>query len=276
MKQGIVVVSFGTTVAETRAKNIGSVEDAVARCFPGCIVCAAWTSAVVRRVLHARGECVQDVDEALKMLAQRDVEQVVLLPTHLLYGKEYDKLCAQARQNSALFIQITIAPPLLACEADLRAVAQALHGGVATAQGEALVLMGHGTAHISNTVYTAMDVLCKAEGMPHVFVGTVEAHPDVHVVLKAVKHAGYRKAVLTPLMLVAGDHAQNDMASDAPQSWKSIFEAEGIACRTVLRGLGEYEAVRAIYLTHALQGHAALAMQGASVPFAEGGTVVAV
>ncbi len=250
MKEAILVVSFGTTFPETREKNIGAVLAAVRRACPGVPVAEAWTSGMIRRALAKRGEAVDDVPAALAKLRANGVTDVCVLPTHLLYGDEYDKMRAQLDGAAADFASIRTAKPLLACDDDIRGVLRAVADGVETAPGEALVLMGHGTPHFCNTVYAAMDYHAKAAGLEHVFVGTVEAFPDLDTLIAAVRRAGCTAAALAPLMLVAGDHAHNDMASDDPESWKSRFTAAGLPARAVLRGLGEYPAVRDRYVAH--------------------------
>ncbi|MEG0942994.1 MAG: sirohydrochlorin cobaltochelatase [Angelakisella sp.] len=250
MSKAILVVSFGTTFSETRQKNITAVEATVAAKFPGFQVYSAWTSSIIRRILAERGEHIPDVTQAMDAMRTDGVTEVVILPTHLLYGEEYDKLCTQSEAQKHLFHGVRIAPPLLAGTDDMRTVLEAVTSELPMATDESLVFMGHGTPHFCNTVYAALDYLAKAEGRPYVFVGTVEAFPDLNTVITAVKAAGYRKAVLTPLMLVAGDHAVNDMASLEPDSWKSCFEAAGIDCRTVVKGLGEYEKIRQLYAAH--------------------------
>ena len=250
MKQAILVVSFGTTFPETREKNIGEVLRRVQASWPGIPVYEAWTSSMIRRALEKRGETVDDVPAAMAQMAADGVEALYVLPTHLLYGDEYDKMRNQLADGAGLFRSISVAAPLLASDSDIQAVLQAVAQGITTERGEALVLMGHGTPHFCNTVYAAMDYHAKARGLSHVFVGTVEAFPDLDTLIAAVKRAGCTRAVLTPLMLVAGDHANNDMASDAPDSWKTRFCEAGLPARAVIRGLGEYDRVLDLYEAH--------------------------
>lgn len=250
MKEAILVVSFGTTFPETRDKNISAVLRRVAARWPECPVYEAWTSSMIMRALQKRGEHVDNVPEALERMAADGVTDIKVLPTHLLYGDEYDKMRAQLQAGSAPFHSITVAAPLLASDDDIRAVLEAVAGGVETAEDEALVLMGHGTPHFCNTVYAAMDYHAKATGLHHVFVGTVESFPDLDTLIEAVRRSGCTRAVLTPLMLVAGDHANNDMASDEEDSWKTRFTQAGIPARAVIRGLGEYEKILDLYEAH--------------------------
>lgn len=250
MKEAVLVVSFGTTFPDTREKNIGAVLRRVCAVCPGLSVYEAWTSSMIRRALQKRGEDVDDVPAALARMAADGVTDIRVLPTHLLYGDEYDKMRAQLQEHGSFFASISIAAPLLASDEDIRTVLAAVAEGVETAPDEALVLMGHGTPHFCNTVYAAMDYHAKATGLSHVFVGTVEAFPDLNTLIEAVRQSGCTRVVLTPLMLVAGDHANNDMASDEPDSWKSCFTAAGLPARAVVRGLGEYEKILDLYEAH--------------------------
>lgn len=250
MKEAILVVSFGTTFEDTREKNITAVLNRVAAAHPDCPVYEAWTSSMIMRALEKRGQHVDNVPEALTKMHADGITDIKVLPTHLLYGDEYDKMRAFLDADAEKFSSITVAAPLLAGDDDLRAVLSAVAEGVETAEDEALVLMGHGTPHFCNTVYAAMDYHAKATGLKHVFVGTVEAFPDLEALMDAVRAADYRRVVLTPLMLVAGDHANNDMASDEPDSWKTQFTEAGLPARAVIRGLGEYEKVLDLYQSH--------------------------
>lgn len=250
MKQAVLVVSFGTTFPDTRAKNIDAVLRRVEAVCPELPVYEAWSSSMIRKALQKRGESVDDVPTAAARMAADGVRDVLVLPTHLLYGDEYDKICAQMDEAAGQFQRVSIAAPLLASDDDLRAVLKAVWDGVPTTPDEALVLMGHGTPHFCNTIYAAMDYHAKAMGLPRVFVGTVEAFPDLNTLIQAVRDSGCTQAALTPLMLVAGDHANHDMASEEPDSWKSRFEQAGIPCRAVIRGLGEYPAILDLYEAH--------------------------
>ena len=251
MREAILVVSFGTTYPHTREKNIGAVLARVRAACPGVPVYEAWTSSMIRRALQKRGEDVDDVPAALARMAADGVTDLRVLPTHLLYGDEYDKMRAQLDARAGDFASIRVAAPLLAGDADIRAVLQAVAEGVETAPGEALVLMGHGTPHFCNTVYAAMDYHAKALGLRHVLVGTVDAFPDLATLLAAIRGSGCTGVVLTPLMLVAGDHANNDLAGDEEDSWRSLLMERGYAVRGILEGLGEKPAIRAIFVRHA-------------------------
>ncbi|MEG0091215.1 MAG: sirohydrochlorin cobaltochelatase [Oscillospiraceae bacterium] len=251
-KKGILAASFGTSFDETREKNIGALENELAQTFKDYKLYSAFTSGMVRKLLAQKGIETFDAKQMLKKMQEDGVTQVIVQPTHLLYGDEFDKLCMQAIESEYLFKDLKISTPLLADTQDMRKVLHILNDNVKTQQGEALVLMGHGTQHFCNSVYGALDYMAKAEGMEHIFVGTVEGYPDFDLMLKQIQRAGYKKVVITPLMLVAGDHATNDMASEEKTSWKSQFEAVGIKARCVVKGLGEYPEIRKIYCTHTM------------------------
>lgn len=249
-EKAILVVSFGTTHAGTERKNIGAVERHIAAAFPTIPVARAYTSGIVRGILAKRGEEVPDVPSALRALARSGAREVAIQPTHLIPGEEYEKVCEAARAAAPEFERVRVGAPLLATTEDIRETARCLTRENPLGPDECLVLMGHGTVHFCNTVYAAMDYLCGDDGHPHVVVGTVEAYPDLDAVLRRVEAGGYRRAVLTPLMLVAGDHAVNDMAGPSPDSWKNRLGAAGLEVRVALKGLGEYEAVRSMYVRH--------------------------
>ncbi len=247
MKQGILVVSFGTTYTETREKNITAICRAVQQAYPNCPVYEAWTSSMIMRALEKRGTHVDNVTEALDKIHKDGITDLYVLPTHLLYGEEFDKMHHMIDEKRRDFNAITVAKPLLEDEKALRAVLAAVAEGLPTEPDEALVLMGHGTPHFCNTVYAALDYHAKDMGYDHLFVGTVESYPDVDVVLEQVGKAGFKKVALTPLMLVAGDHATNDMAGDEEDSWNTIFKQNGFKTRPIIRGLGEYAPIIAQY-----------------------------
>lgn len=246
MAKGILVASFGTTVPEARVKSIAAVENAVATAFPAYQTYHAWTSNMVCKALAKRGEVVPGICEALRSMAAAGINEAFVLPTHLLCGDEYDKLSAQAQGLQGLFDTLKIAQPLLIDTANMGAVLDVL-GTLPLALDEALVLMGHGTGHSCNTTYATMAALAWAQGKQNFFIGTVEATPNLDAVLETVQAAGYHKVVLTPLLLVAGQHAADDMVGDSPTSWKNRFANVGIACRMVMRGLGEYPQIQALY-----------------------------
>lgn len=251
MSHAILAVSFGTSFLETREKNILAVEQELAAAFPSSKLYAAYTSGMVRRALEKKGVSVPDVSQAMSQMLVDGVKTLTVAPTLLLLGEEYDRLCAAVEKRRSDFESVTIAKPLLASQEDMVLVLKSVVEANPVEPGEAMVCMGHGTRQFTNTVYSALDYLAKASDLPHVFIGTVEAFPDLETVLAAVKRAGYEKVLLTPLMLVAGDHAINDMASEDEDSWRTAFENAGFSVRCAVRGLGELPEIRSLYRAHA-------------------------
>ena len=230
MKQALLAVSFGTSVPRAR-QDIEAVERVLAAGAPERAFCRAYTSPTIRRILAERGEPVSGLPEALEALAAAGVEDVAVQPTHLLYGFEYDKLKADAAAFAGRFAR------LAACMA--RRFGQP--------EGGALVLLGHGTEHFANMVYPAMQTALRLAGGRRAYMGTVEGWPGFDEVLAQLKEDGCGQALLVPFMLVAGDHALNDMAGDGPKSWKSRLEAAGVGVRCRMRGLGALPEVQALY-----------------------------
>ena len=251
-KKAILVVSFGTSHEETREKTIGAIEKDIAAAYPEYEVRRAFTSGMILKVLANRDKILIDnVAEAMERLVNEGFEKIFVQPTHVIPGDEYDDMVAVVNRFMDKVEKITIGTPLLYTVEDFQKVIRGIMEQFPTLKKEeALVLMGHGTEHIINSVYAAMDYHFKDMGYPNVFVGTVEAYPDVQVVSKQV--AAYRpeKVILMPLMVVAGDHAVNDMAGEEEDSWKSVFENAGYQVECVLQGLGEFQAIRDIYLEH--------------------------
>ncbi len=246
--KGILVVSFGTSYDKARA-CIDAVENNIEKCFPNHEIRRAFTSGMIIKKLSARGICIDTVSEALDKLAFEGVKELLVQPTHLIAGIEYEKMLGVVNASQDLFNSIKIGAPLLASEADQEELVKILVKEIQLQEGECLVLMGHGTEHVANCVYTKLQELFIAHGHPEVFVGTVEGTPSGEDVLKSVKEKQYKKAVMAPLMLVAGDHALNDMAGEE-DSWKTMFEEEGIEVRTILKGLGVYQGVLDMYTNH--------------------------
>ena len=249
-KRGILAVSFGTSYEESCRRTIGALEEDFAGVFPYMPVKRAFTSAIIMRIWKERGVEIPDTMRALAEMAEEGIEEVLIQPTHLLAGEEYEKLCAQAEGFRERFRRMEIGVPLLHEEEDLERVASFYASRFSREEGEALVLMGHGSRHENNAVYARLQDIWNRMGCKDVFLGTVEASPDLEEVIKQLRESGYRKVVLTPLMLVAGDHAHTDMAGDGPDSWKSRLEEQGFQVRCVVRGMGEYPEIRGLYIRH--------------------------
>ena len=271
----LLVVSFGTSFNDSRVNDIKSIEDALAEANPDWSVRRAFTAQIIINHIQARdGEAIDNMDQALQRAVDNGVVNLVVQPTHLMHGAEYDELVEAVEKYQDQFGSVTVAEPLLgevgadasAVNEDKKAVAEAITAeAVQTAgfdsldaakeDGTAFVFMGHGTSHTAKVSYSQMASQMADLGYDNVFIGTVEGEPEETAcenVIAAVKDAGYKKVVLRPLMVVAGDHANNDMAGDDDDSWKSMFTASGafdsIDCQ--IAGLGEIADVQKIYVNH--------------------------
>ena len=206
---------------------------------------------ILKVLLKRDGIRIDTVQEALNRLAVDGFTEIFVQPTHVINGDEYEKMMEDIRCIQDQFEDIKVGAPLLTETSDYQKVVQEIIRGIPPfGKNEALVLMGHGTEHHVNAVYAAMDYHFKVMGYSNVFVGTVEAFPDIEVVLNQVNTYKPEKIILLPLMVVAGDHACNDMAGEEEDSWKNIFEAAGYQVDCILRGLGEFKGIRDIYLQH--------------------------
>lgn len=248
MKEALVIVSFGTSVAEAQ-KDIDGVEAALAAAMPDADFFTALTSPTIRRKLKSRGEAAYSLEEILETLSPADYNRVTVQPTHLLYGIEYDRIKAVVSAYASRFAAITLGEPLLAGTEDMIALARCLKAEYGS-DSEALVLMGHGTEHYANMVYPAFQTVLRLEGYANAYVGTVEGWPSLEPVIRQLKADNHQKILLMPMMLVAGDHARNDMAGSDPDSWKSRLEAEGFTVRCHMEGLGRLSQVQSLYVRH--------------------------
>jgi sirohydrochlorin cobaltochelatase len=250
--KAILVVSFGTSYEETRKVTIEAIEQDIAKAFPLHRIYRAWTSKMILAKLKKRDHLhIDNVREAMERMAQDGITEVIVQPTHVTNGIENDQMKEDVLSYKDSFASIRISDPLLTSEEDKRAVIDAVAEEFAALPTDtALVLMGHGAPHYANTVYAAMDYTFKDLGHPSIFMGTVEAYPDVEAVLRNVKASPYTKVLLAPFMIVAGDHANNDLAGDEPDSWKSLFEAAGYPVTVTLKGLGEYKGIRKLFIRH--------------------------
>ena len=271
----LLVVSFGTSFNDSRVADIKGIEDALAEANPDWSVRRAFTAQIIINHIQARdGEAIDNMDQALDRAVANGVKNLVVQPTHLMHGAEYDELMEAVDAYKDKFESVKVAEPLLgevgadasAINADKKAVAEAITAeAVKTAgfdtldaakeDGVAFVFMGHGTSHNAKVSYSQMQAQMKDLGYENVFIGTVEGEPEdtaCENVINAVAEAGYTKVVLRPLMVVAGDHANNDMAGDDDDSWKSMFNASGkfesVDCQ--IAGLGEIEAIQNLYVAH--------------------------
>lgn len=249
-EQAILVASFGTTHDEARVAAIDTLEREVAAAYPGYTVARAFTSGMVIRALAKRGIHVPTIRAALEHLRHEDVRDLIVQPTHLIPGIEFEKLRDKVFACKDWFRQVVVGTPLLSSPAELEWLAAWLDQAYPRQKGHTVVLMGHGSEHFSGLVYPALAYMLQDMGRADLLLGAVEGYPAVDSILRQMKTAGYKHVTLAPLMLVAGDHARKDMAGDEPDSWKSRFEAMGIAVASNLKGLGEYPDIRTHYLVH--------------------------
>ena len=271
----ILVVSFGTSFNDSRAEDIGGVEKALQAAYPDWSVRRAFTAQIIINHVQARDdEKIDNMDQALERAVDNGVKNLVVQPTHLMHGAEYDELTEAVENYKDKFESVKIAEPLLgevgadetAINEDKAAVAEAITAeAVKTAgfdsldaakeEGTAFVFMGHGTSHTAKISYSQMQTQMEQLGYETVFIGTVEGEPEdtaCEAVIEKLKNAGYKKVILRPRMVVAGDHANNDMAGDDDDSWKSQFEASGAfdSIDTQIAGLGEIDAIQQLYVAH--------------------------
>lgn len=272
----LLVVSFGTSFNDSRVSDIKGIEDALQAAYPDWSVRRAFTAQVIINHIQARdGEHIDNMQQALERAAASGVKNLVVQPTHLMHGAEYDELVEAVEEYKDKFESVEVAEPLLGevgsdatvINEDKAAVAEAItaeavaaagYGSLDAAKedGVAFVFMGHGTSHTAKVSYSQMQTQMGALGYDNVFIGTVEGEPEetaCEAVIDAVVQAGYKKVILRPLMVVAGDHANNDMAGDDEDSWKSMFIASGNfeSVGTQIAGLGEISAIQDIYVAHA-------------------------
>ena len=270
----LLVVSFGTSFNDSRAQDIKGIEDKLQEAYPDWSVRRAFTAQIIINHVEARDDEVDNMDQALDRAVANGVKNLVVQPTHLMHGAEYDEMVEALDSYKDKFESVAIAEPMLGevgddatvINDDKKAVAQAITDEAckiagydsmeaAAEDGTAFVFMGHGTSHTANVTYDQMQTQMEDLGFTNAFIGTVEGEPEdteCQAVIEKVKEAGFKKVVLRPLMVVAGDHANNDMAGDDDDSWKSQFEASGafdsIDCQ--IEGLGRIEAVEDLYVEH--------------------------
>ena len=271
----LLVVSFGTSFNDSRAEDVKGIEDALAEAYPDWSVRRAFTAQIIINHVEARDdEVIDNMQQALDRAVENGVKNLVVQPTHLMHGAEYDEMTEAINGYKDKFESVAIAEPMLGevgddatvINDDKKAVAQAITDeackeagfdsmDAAAEAGTAFVFMGHGTSHTANVTYDQMQTQMENLGFKNAFIGTVEGKPEdtaCDKVIEKVKEAGYKNVVLRPLMVVAGDHANNDMAGDDEDSWKSQFVASGNFenVDTQIAGLGRIEAVEQLYVDH--------------------------
>lgn len=253
-KPVLLVVSFGTSYNESRDATIGAVEQALAAAYPAYEVRRAFTSQIIIDILKEReGLEIDNVEQALDRLVADGVKELVVQPTHIMSGYEYDDLIAALEDYEDKFDSVKVGAPLLTSDEDYDAVVRALAEETAeyNVEGTAITFMGHGTEHEANAAYAKLQQKFRDAGYTNYYVGTVEGKPLVEDVLEQIRATDTGRVVLLPLMVVAGDHATNDMAGDEEGSWKDVFTKAGYEVECVLKGLGQYEGAQEIYVAHA-------------------------
>ena len=269
----LLVVSFGTSYNDSRVNDIKSIEDALQEAYPDWSVRRAFTAQIIINHIQARdGEKIDNMTQALERAVANGVKNLVVQPTHLMHGAEYDEMCAAIDDYRDNFDAVSIAEPLLGevgsdatvINADKEAVAKAVTAAAVEASGfdsleaakeagAAYVLLGHGTAHVAKVSYSQMSTQMQQLGYENVFIGTVEGEPEetaCESVIEEVRAAGYTTVILRPLMVVAGDHANNDMAGSDDDSWKPMFEDAGFTVDCQIAGLGGIADIQALYIAH--------------------------
>lgn len=271
----LLVVSFGTSYNDSRVDDIKGIEDALQEAYPDWSVRRAFTAQIIINHVQARdGEVIDNMQQALDRAVENGVKNLVVQPTHLMHGAEYDEMAEVLEQYQDKFESVAIAEPMLGevgddatvINEDKAAVAQAVADAAvqeagfdsmeaAAEDGTAFVFLGHGTSHTAKVSYSQMQTQMEKLGFKNAFIGTVEGEPEdtaCEAVIEKVKAAGYKKVILRPLMVVAGDHANNDMAGAEDDSWKSMFEASGNfdSVEAQIAGLGRIDAVKQLYVEH--------------------------
>lgn len=250
----LLVTSFGTSYPDSCRLTIGAIENAMEAAFPEYAVRRCFTSQmIINHIKRRDGISIDNVTQALDRAKANGVRHLVIQPTHMMNGLEYHKVVREAARYRSAFASLTIGAPLLTSDQDFRIVADALvsAAGAHDDGATAICFMGHGTEAAANEVYDKMQKVLLDSGRRNYFIGTVEASPALEDVLARVKAGNYRRVLLQPMMIVAGDHANHDMASDEAGSWKHSFESAGYEVICEVYGLGELKAIQDLLVQHA-------------------------
>lgn len=288
------MVSFGTSYNDSRVEDIKGIEDALQEAYPDWAVRRAFTAQIIINHVQARdGEVIDNMQQALDRAVENGVKNLVVQPTHLMHGAEYDEMTETLEEYQDKFESVAIAEPMLGdvgddatvINADKEAVAKAVTDAAvadagfesmeaAAEDGTAFVFLGHGTSHTAKVSYSQMQTQMEELGFANAFIGTVEGEPEdtaCEAVIEKVKEAGYKNVILRPLMVVAGDHANNDMAGSEEDSWKSMMEASGAfdSVDAQIAGLGRIDAVKELYVEHTKAAIDSLGAEGTEEATAE-------
>ena len=270
----LLAVSFGTSFADTREKTIGAIERRLEERFPDCTVQRCFTSRMIRKKLLERdGLEIYSPDQAMRNAQEKGIRELIVQPLYLMHGFEHRRLMEAVREAAPSFDKLAVGKPLLSDDTDFSTMAEAILRNLTAPEPDtAVVLMGHGnekkTRHIpentkaeimsardiqDNAVFAGLQQSLRKAGADNYFVATVEGEPEIGDILPVIKERGFRKVILAPFMVVAGDHARNDLAGEDEDSWKNIFTRSGFQVETVLRGIGEWEEVQDLFAAHAAQ-----------------------
>lgn len=252
-KKSILVVSFGTSCSNAREASIRAIEKNIKMKFPGYDVRRAFTSQAVINKLKKRDNIhIDNVVSAMKRLVKGNAGTLIVQPTHIINGYEYDGMCETVNAYKSRFKFLRIGYPLLNSEDDYAETVKAVAADIPQIKDRktAVILVGHGTKHFANSAYAALDFHFKRMGYKNVFVGTVESYPDIGCLIKEVKNYGAKKVFITPFMVTAGSHADNDICGDKSGSWEMAFKEHGFEVASLKKGLGEYANIRDLYAGH--------------------------
>ena len=249
MKKAILAVSYGTTYPDALSSSVETVENAFRESFPEYDVYRAFTGKRILEMLENKQMHVDSVEQALEKLAAGGYDEVIIQPTHIIGGSEFATVCSTAKAYENRFLTVKIGAPLLHNPEDMEALCSFFAEKYLSLAG-AVVLMGHGSDHCANKLYTDFGDTCHRLGYRNLFIATLEAEPSIDDIIPLLKNGRYQNIIITPLLFVAGGHACKDMAGDGGNSWKSRLEAEGFTVNAIVKGLGEYSEVRALYVKH--------------------------
>lgn len=261
-KKALAVISFGTTYPEAR-RAIAQIENDLRAAFPDYDFYRAFTSGmVIRKIAREEGVTIPNPADLFAQLAADGYEEVLCQSLHVMPGLEYEKMLEQMAPWRTRFARFAVGKPMLYEAGDYRQICESLLNGLpALAADEAYAYMGHGTEHFANATYSQVENMFRFLGAERVYVGTVEGFPDLAYIEKRLARHGVRRVTLAPFMIVAGDHAQNDLAGPEEDSWKSILTAAGYDVTTDLRGLGDRDAVRSLFVSHCRAAQTGMANQ---------------
>lgn len=251
-KKGILVVSFGTVYAGTRQLTIDAIRNTIQEAHPECAVYEAWTSRrIIRKLLETTGERIRTVGEALEEMERDGIREVYIQPTHVIDGIENERMKEEAGAYEDGFQRMVFAQPLIASGKDMEAmvrIIQAEHSDLL--QDEALILMGHGSAHVASAAYEQMNQMFRQCGRQNIWMCTVEAEPGIEEALWEIRQTSVARVRLAPFLIVAGTHVMEDMAGPEEDSWMNLCKKAGYEVNCCMKGLGEYPEVRTLFLQH--------------------------